>query len=101
MLCQQPSVGKHFGAKSRGQKLRDRQSRADFAQCPYWKFLQQRQQFMDKWLYGLNARSAHRQDNNGNGQRGQILLKLDVLIDRQKDIKLGCSKCQQLAIFDT
>ena len=56
---------------------------------------------MDKWLYGLNARSAHPQDNNGNGQRGQILLKLDVLIDRQKDIKLSCSKCQQLAIFDT
>ena len=61
----------------------------DFAQHPLRKILQEPEQFRDEWLNSLNAGATHHQNHDGNWEDCQILLKLSVLIDRQKDVKMG------------
>ena len=37
--------------------------------------------------------TSRHDDKNGDGQRGQILLKLDILVSRNKYVELG--RCQR------
>ena len=61
------------------------------------KFFQDCWHERGKFLDAITQRLDHQ---NSNGQGGQVLLKLKVLIHSQKDIELRCGECQKFAVLN-
>ena len=69
-------------------------------QTLWWDVIQLPENLRHQWLEMLHAVTLRFNDQNGNRQRREILLKLDVLIHCQEDIKPRSRKRKELAILD-